>query len=108
MEISVVNKHHIHKHPRLVRRNYIYCGRGSILGNPFKIDKTNTRDDVVDMYKEHFYKKTEDKDKDMVRQLNNIIAIGHKYGSIGLVCYCAPKRCHCDVIKEYLLEQINE
>lgn len=82
MEIDVVNKHHLVKAKGLVRRNYIYCGRGSTLGNPFKIDENNTRDDVVNRYKEYFYKKIEDKDEDMLRSLKTIISLGHRYGSI--------------------------
>lgn len=71
----------------------IYCGRPSIYGNPFEIGRDGTRDDVIEKYKSYFYKKIKDpKFKQKVFLLR-----GKKLG-----CWCAPLRCHLEVIIDYL------
>ena len=36
------------------------------------------------------------------RYLNHIRALEKEHGTVYLECFCAPKACHGDVIKEYL------
>lgn len=83
----------------------IYIGRGnkhnagSVLGNPFKMKHEGDRDRVVEAYRvwleNHMNK------EDEVKQEIHRIAAKVKAGrSVNLVCWCAPKRCHGDVIKE--------
>lgn len=76
----------------------IYCGRGSLWGNPFKIgfqaapeDTPLSRDEACDLYEawapqqwwwRHIQRRLRGRD---------------------LVCFCAPKRCHCD----FLLREAN-
>lgn len=72
-----------------------YIGRPSKFGNPFYIGADGTRDEVVEKYKGWLYDQIEEGEitKDDIDSLK-----GKKLG-----CYCAPKRCHGDV----LLELIN-
>lgn len=71
----------------------IFCGRGSLFGNPYRIGDHGTRDDVIEKYRELFYKKLLNPDfHDRVMALK-----GKRLG-----CYCKPLRCHCDIIVEYL------
>ncbi len=112
--ITVVNKY---REP-----NHIYCGRGTALGNPFVMKNDNERDQVCDWYKEWFYKNVDvasflgiaeadaDYDASLNPQTKMLIAIYHEalQGDVNLGCFCAPKRCHCDTIKEFIELKIEE
>lgn len=60
----------------------VYCGRGSLYGNPFIMKNETERDLVCDRF-----------EKEILPNLD-VSALKGK----DLVCYCAPKRCHCDSI----------
>lgn len=65
----------------------VYCGRPSILGNPFIVGKDGTRDEVIAKFREH--------------ALNNSAvkyAIAKLKETDILGCYCKPLPCHCDEI----------
>jgi hypothetical protein len=77
----VYNKHH-----KNAPRDALYCGRGSIAGNPFVIGEDGDRDTVCNLYEEWAPNQpwwprllTEAQGRD-------------------LLCFCAPLRCHCDFI----------
>jgi len=101
MSIRVVNKY-----KGLSDGIDIYCGRGSPLGNPYPMKNSSDRDRVCDEYEKYFYRSVEViGDKGMVNQLNKIAELAGK-GDVNLVCFCAPKRCHCETIKRYVEEQM--
>ena len=66
----------------------VYVGRPHPLGNPYKIGPI-TRDEAVDAYRRWLVKQVES-------GLVNLEPLRGK----DLVCWCAPKRCHADVILE--------
>lgn len=73
--MKVLNKH-VHGIPE----GAVYCGRGSPYGNPYIIGKHGDRQEVCRLYRENILPTLEVSDlrgKD-------------------LVCFCAPKQCHCD------------
>ncbi|MFA7101502.1 MAG: DUF4326 domain-containing protein [Bacilli bacterium] len=75
--------------------NYVYIGRGSPFGNPFVIGKDGIREEVIEKYRSYFRGKLEDPAfKAMVLRLR-----GKRLG-----CFCKPKACHGDIIKEWLDE----
>lgn len=84
--------------------NAIYCGRGSALGNPFKMNGEAQRDLVCDQYHEYFYKQVQLKSEPFITQLRSIWRQWMKC-DIYLECYCAPKRCHCDTIAQFLKDE---
>lgn len=95
--IIVVNKY---KEP-----NHIYCGRGSVLGNPFPMNNESERNEVCDKYEEYFNQKVNvEKNEEMLKQLR-LIYLESKKGDVNLGCFCAPKRCHCDTIKRFIDEK---
>lgn len=106
MKINVVNR-------RTYQNNGefdIYIGRGSVLGNPFTsipIDRTkaefqcNSREESIEMFKEYIINKINNKDKQVCDELNFIYKIA-KDRNVNLICYCKPKSCHGDVIKEII------
>lgn len=73
--------------------NTVYCGRGSPYGNPFPIGQPwngvpMDRDTVCDRFE---------------REILPTLDVSELKGK-DLVCFCAPKRCHCDSI----LKKANE
>lgn len=66
----------------------IYIGRGSKWGNPFKIGKDGTREQVIEKY------------KFMILMNDDLLNSLHELKGKTLGCWCKPKPCHGDVLKE--------
>lgn len=94
--VTVINRHH--KLPSQYRTEYI--GRGSALGNPFPINESQSRREVIELYKKWLAERLMQGDKAVCRALDSIantVLNGHP---VRLECYCSPQPCHGDVIKE--------
>lgn len=78
-----------------IPKGAVYVGRPTIFGNPFVIGRDGTRDEVIEKYKNWFLEKIINGPEfaEAVRALKTASA---------LICWCAPKRCHADVIGEFL------
>lgn len=79
------------------------------LGNPFVLVEaggTYTRDESVDAYERWLRAKLAARDTAVRADMNLLyrLALG---GDLALVCFCAPKRCHGDVIRKLLYEKID-
>lgn len=89
------------------RKNYkgdgTYVGRPSALGNPFEIGKHGNREEVIDKYRD-WLEDGLSGDNPAMRLFANLYDHLVLNGEITLICWCAPKPCHADVIKEVLLE----
>lgn len=71
----------------------IYIGRPTKWGNPFAISPSRTREQAIDMYRDHL-----DRNPELVEDAKKELK------GRNLVCFCAPKPCHGDV----LLKLANE
>ena len=87
MKTNVVNRHH------KVRYD-VYIGRGSDYGNPYVIGTDGDRDEVINKYRDYFYKRIESEPEFKLR-------VEELKGKT-LACFCKPKACHGDVIIDYL------
>lgn len=87
-------------------RTLIYVGRRtsykpeygvdfSILGNPFSVAAGYTRDEAVDAYAQRVLPLA-------VRRALDVLRQRAQDERLALVCFCAPRRCHADVIKAWL------
>lgn len=97
--INIRNKNHS-------SNEYVYCGRGSALGNKYHITRDAPREIVIELYKEWFYKNLNT--HPVSNQLKIIFQKIKEDGFVNLGCYCAPLQCHCDVIRDYILVQYKE
>lgn len=70
------------KHAGTAPPDAVYVGRGSRWGNPFKIGVHGTRDEVIARYERE------------VLPLVDLRPLRGKH----LVCFCAPQRCHADIL----------
>ncbi len=69
--------------------------RKTPFGNPFRIGKGETREQVIEKFRHYFYdriKTDEQFKKDVLKDLRG------KH----LLCWCAPFPCHAEVIREWL------
>ncbi len=65
---------------------YVYIGRGSKWGNPFKIGRDGSREEVIKKYENYIMNKPE------------LLAGLHELRGKTLGCYCKPAACHGDVL----------
>lgn len=68
----------------------VYIGRPSRWGNPFRIGKDGSREDVIQKFKEYFYSNP--------KLMKDAVALKGKT----LGCYCKPSPCHGDIIVDFL------
>lgn len=80
-------------HCRRSAERFVYVGRPSIFGNPFPLNRESERDACIEQFTMYFEHRL-DTDPDFRAQ---VLALrGHDLG-----CWCAPRRCHADVILHY-------
>ena len=81
--------------------------RPSPLGNPFKVDRKNSRAMVIQQYREWL--------KDRLLTVNPtskafkiLLDDYQKNGTLTMRCFCVPLQCHGEVIREFILEVSGE
>ena len=91
----------------------IYIGRagyglkGSPLANPFKMNKEAERAEVIERYRTYIQKKIEERDQAVLDELREIEHAHRKGEKVVLLCWCAPRACHGDVVKELIEADVN-
>jgi hypothetical protein len=80
-----------------------YIGRGSPLGNPFKITKDCPREEAIKQYDDWLMSNLIQGDMDGIGvEFFRLLDIYIKTGSLNLLCFCKPSACHGDIIKREL------
>lgn len=99
-KIEVVNIYHGYK-KNPAEGNY-YIGRGSPVGNPFKVSDLG-RGNCIAPFKEWLHEQILAGSPQLVDYINEIMeASMTRPDGVRLVCFCKPKACHGDVIKEMI------
>lgn len=93
----------------------LYCGRstGRIpnwmwnvnLGNPFSVSQYGRGTCIAKYEKALMSGQLRAHERRINKIAKRIQAQGYKH--IQLACWCAPKSCHCDIIKQHILRQID-
>lgn len=102
--IEVVNKH---KLSEAEQRECIYVGRGSPLGNPFKVKPWGPyeRGETLNLYRDWLLNELPTNQR--VKNALNDIWWRVKQGErVRLMCFCKPAACHGDVIAELVRERL--
>jgi len=106
----------IHKKDSDNHDNVIYIGRGSALGNPYtSIQGRDTlakfvvgsRKESIESFRKYLLECIEKKEEKVCNLLNQIYTLAQEK-EVCLSCYCKPKSCHGDVIKEVVEMKIKE
>ena len=93
--MKIVNR----RHHTVLDDNMVYVGRpaqglrGSPLANPYKIGPHGDRENVIRLYRQWLAGQIKKRDRavlDALRQLDE--------NSV-LLCWCAPKACHAEVVE---------
>ncbi len=69
----------------------VYVGRPSKWGNVFKIGRNGTRAEVLQLYRERLWSSGNGAFRQTVKE---------QLRGKDLVCWCAPKPCHADILLE--------
>jgi len=77
--------------------------RSSPVGNPYNMKDESERDKVCDKYDDWFYQAAHN--QDFFNYLNTLSDEYKQYGRLNLFCWCAPKRCHAETIRNYLINK---
>lgn len=94
--------------------NVFYCGRGSILGNPYTDIKdketkarfvVSTREEAIERYS-HYFDVMNGSNLRFQRAVNEIYTKYKNGEDVYLGCYCHPKHCHCDIIVDKLRKRL--
>jgi len=92
----------------------IYVGRGSVLGNPYTskdltaskaIYQVSNKEEAIRSYREYLSVNIATGNNEICDELNEIYLMALK-GDVNLVCYCKPKDCHGDIIKDIVTAKI--
>ena len=81
--VQVLNK----KHLRGPVPNSVYIGRPSVWGNPYVVGRDGTRDEVIAKY------------EGWITSQPALLARLPELRDRHLICWCAPLRCHGDVLQ---------
>lgn len=90
------------------KRTAFGVARPSLLGNPFVIGRDGGRDEVIRLYEAWLDERLADSASPQTRMIKELRAILRHEGSITLICWCAPERCHAEVIRDRLLEVVDD
>lgn len=88
------------------RNTVVYCGRPSVLGNPFHMRSEEQRSLVCEKYRLHFQKRIQE-DGRFRLELENLVDKAKQDGYLRLGCFCAPKSCHVDTIAAYVRQRLS-
>ncbi len=80
-----------------------YVGRPSPLGNPFPLLSEEERDIVIEKYKSWIETKINQGDEKILRELLRLRDLALRPEGVILLCWCAPQRCHAEVIRDMIL-----
>jgi hypothetical protein len=80
----------------------VYVGRPTPLGNPFRLESEEQREEVVARYATWLEGELHRGNREVVQALGELYRKLKRQGTLTLLCFCAPKRCHAEVIAERL------
>ena len=75
--------------------------RSSILGNPFPMRDESERELVCNKYEKYFAEQFRTNEQ-FKQELRRLFKIYKHFGKLELFCWCAPRRCHAETIKQFL------
>ncbi len=72
------------------REKYVYVGRGSKWGNPFKMPDDGNRETVCECYRKHYVPNK----PSILNDLDSLVGMV-------LGCYCSPQQCHAETLASF-------
>lgn len=75
---------------------------GSVLGNPFS-EKRYGRDECIDRYRIWLWDRLQIAGSSQIVELQRLVSLYKDRKELVLLCWCAPKRCHAEVVAKAIL-----
>jgi uncharacterized protein YeaO (DUF488 family) len=69
--------------------------------------KVATRDEAVEKYRGWLEERLKEGGP-TAKAFENLVQFYADFGELTLVCWCAPKRCHAEILREMIEERVNE
>ena len=91
----------------LGRKNKTYGVDASPLANPYTVKRESDRENALAQYKDWLIGRILDPMSDQYELLDEITEFLRKNYEVTLGCFCAPKRCHCEVVANNLNTRIK-
>ena len=95
--LTVLNRHHGNPKGQ-------YIGRGTPLGNPFKVEKGRTRRQAIEQFRKWALNALTDQRHPFTVAAKELKTRHDAGEDIKLVCSCKPDACHGDIIVELIEE----
>lgn len=96
------------RHPEAHQCPTYYVGRPSPLGNPYAVGRDGTREEVIAKYAAWLDDQLAiDPPAPASRQLARLLAAARRHEAILLTCWCAPERCHAEVIRDLIRDLLD-
>jgi hypothetical protein len=86
-----------------------YVGRamrdraGSPLGNPFRLVSEDERGATIERYRDWLRERVRENDPAVMNELARLLGEAREPGGVTLLCFCAPKACHADVVASAII-----
>jgi hypothetical protein len=81
--------------------------RQSVLGNPYILSATTSRDEVCDLYHSYLMSQAVTGNPLVCKALNEIYQYVVGGIDVQLNCHCAPLRCHAESIKTLVVNMVE-
>jgi hypothetical protein len=85
----------------------IKIDRSSPLGNPYRMSSEEQRDNVCEAYAHEISRRVKN-DPAYRREMVRIYRACERGEHVALMCWCAPRRCHGDAIKDFIEQYLSE
>lgn len=91
-----------------------YIGRGTPLGNPFKINKMQSRKIAVYQYVRYLEEILNQEGQlaylydEVVEEFERLFSILIKNQKLNLICHCSPELCHGNIVRLVLMNKYHE
>jgi len=90
---------------RLRRDRGVSVARPTVLGNPFAIGADGERDDVIEKYR-RWFRTSLGESPAVEAKVAELTELARK-GDLTLLCWCAPKRCHAEVVAAEIRRRVT-
>lgn len=75
----------------------------SVLANSYYMKNENSREHVINLYNKWLFVLLRNKDEDIIGEFKRLSNIYDSHNKLRLFCWCAPKPCHAETIRNYLI-----
>jgi len=87
--------------------DYDYVGRPSPLGNPFTAKQEGSKEIAIDKYRKWLNLQWKTRNKAVRKELLRLAWKLKVTNNLNLVCWCAPDKCHAEVIAKAVTTVFN-